>query len=115
MNISVETIGGGAVSKITLHGRLDTLGAAEIETPLTANVAAPGRNAVIDLTGVTFVSSRGIGLLMTTARALALKKAKMVLFGAQPIVMTSFEQVGLPKLISVVANEAQALAALGAA
>jgi anti-anti-sigma factor len=115
MNLSAETIGGGAVSKITLHGRLDTPGAGQIEIPFTANVVAPSRNAVVDLTGVTFVSSMGIHLLMTTARALALKKAKMVLFGAQPAVMASLEHVGLPDLIRVVADEAQALAALEAA
>jgi anti-anti-sigma factor len=105
----------GTASKIALQGRLDTPAVGQIETRFTASVVSPGRNAIVDLTQVTFVSSMGIRLLLTTARSLSLKKAKLVLYGAQPLVMETLEHVALPDIIPVAADEAQALAMLQAA
>lgn len=105
----------GHAAKIALEGRLDTPGVDQIETRFTASVVAAGRNAVVDMSAVTFVSSMGIRMLLTAARALSLKKAKLVLFGAQPLVRESFEHVGLPSLIPVASDEAQALEILKAA
>ena len=102
----------GRASKIRLKGRLDTPGVGQIETLFTTNVVAPGRNALVDLTQVTFVSSVGIHLFLGTARALGLKKAKMVLFGAQPLVKESLDHVGLPDLLPLADDEDAALALL---
>jgi anti-anti-sigma factor len=51
----------------------------------------------------------GIRMLLTAARSLGQKKAKMVLVGVQPIVRESFEHVGLPDIIPIAADDAQAL------
>ena len=102
----------GSAAKISLVGRLDTPGVDQIETKFTAGVVAGGRDALVDLTQVTFVSSMGIRMLLSAARSLNLKKAKMVIFGAQPLVRESLDHVGLPNLLPVVADEAQALECL---
>ena len=99
----------GDAAKISLQGRLDTPGVGQIETRFVASVVAKGRNAVVDLSQVTFVSSMGIRMLIGTARSLGLKKARMILFGAQPLVKESLDHVCLPDIIPVVADEAQAL------
>jgi anti-anti-sigma regulatory factor len=54
----------------------------------------------------------GIHLFLATARALELKKAKMVLFGAHPLVKESFNNVRLPELIPLADDEDAALALL---
>jgi len=102
----------GRAARIALVGRLDTPGVDQIETRFTAGVVAGGRDALVDLTQVTFVSSMGIRMLLATARSLNLRKAKMVIYGAQPLVRESLDHVGLPDLLPVVADEAQALACL---
>ena len=99
----------GSASRIALHGRLDTPGVDQIETRFTASVVSPANHALVDLSGVTFVSSMGIRMLIGTARSLNLKKAKMVLFGPQPLVKESLDHVSLSDVIPVVATEAQAL------
>jgi anti-sigma B factor antagonist len=99
----------GTAAKVALHGRLDTPGVDQIETRFTASVVAGGRNALVDLSAVSFVSSMGIRMLLTAARSLGQKKAKMVLVGVQPIVRESFEHVGLPDIIPIAADDAQAL------
>jgi len=107
--MDIEMTDLGRAAKITLMGRLDTPGVDEIETRFTAGVVARGRDALVDLTQVTFVSSMGIRMLLSAARSLSLKKAKMVIYGAQPMVRESFDHVGLPDILPVVADEAMAL------
>ena len=107
--MELQMIDLGIASKIALQGRLDTPGVDQIETRFTASVVPPGKHALIDLSGVIFVSSMGIRMLIATARSLNLKKAKMILFGAQPLVKESLDHVSLSDVIPVVGTEAQAL------
>jgi len=102
----------GNVTCIRLSGRLDAQGADQIDVPFTAQVAAVGRDAVIDLSEVSFVASMGIRLLISAARGLGRKGAKMVLFGAQDLVHDVLEQAAIDQIIPVVETEAQALQAL---
>jgi anti-anti-sigma regulatory factor len=54
----------------------------------------------------------GIRMLLTTARSLGLKKAKMVLFGAQPLVKESLESAGVLELIGYAEDESRAFGML---
>jgi anti-anti-sigma factor len=99
----------GDASKIVLQGRLDTPGVDQIETRFTASVVPAARNTLVDLSEVSFVSSMGIRMLISTARSLSLKKAKMILFGAQPLVKESLDHVSLGDIIPMVTSEAQAI------
>jgi anti-sigma B factor antagonist len=99
----------GNAAKIAFQGRLDTPGVDQIETRFTATVVPPGRHTLVDLSGVTFVSSMGIRMLISTARFLSLKKAKLILFGAQPLVKESLDHVSLSDIVPIVASETQAL------
>jgi anti-anti-sigma factor len=99
----------GPVSCVRLDGRLDAAGADRIDTRLTAAVVATGRPAVVDLSGVTFLASMGIRLLIATARGLRAKGAKLVLFGAPDLVQNVLDQAALDQIIPVVATQQQAL------
>jgi len=107
--MELQMIDLGNASKITLQGRLDTPGVDQIETRFTASVVPQARHALVDLSGVSFISSMGIRMLIGTARSLNLKKAKMILFGAQPLVKESLDHVSLNGVIPVVATETQAV------
>ncbi|MGE5615802.1 MAG: STAS domain-containing protein, partial [Bacillota bacterium] len=89
-----------------------TPGVGEIETRFTASVVAPGRNAIVDLTQVSFVSSLGIRLLLTAAKSLGLRNARMVMYGASPLVRRSLDSVAIPDLIPLVESESEARALL---
>ncbi len=103
---------GDAATKIILRGRLDVAGVDRIETRFTALSAAAGRNTLVDLSGVSFIASMGIRMLIAAARGMQLKKRKMVVFGAQPLVKEVLDTVNLSAMIPVVADEAEALRAL---
>lgn len=102
----------GNLTCIRLSGRLDAPGADRIDVPFTAHVAAVGQDAIIDLSGVTFVASMGIRLLISAARGLARKGARMVMFGAQELVRNVLEEAAIDQIIPMVATEEQAVRTL---
>jgi anti-anti-sigma factor len=113
MEMTVADAGAG-VTCIRLNGRLDAAGADLIGLRFTAAVAPAGRNAIVDLSGVTFLASMGMRLLISTARALGARQSRLVLFGAQGLVQEALEQAALDQIMPITATEQLALAALGA-
>lgn len=105
----------GDVTGVRLDGRLDTAGADAIGLRFTASVVARARPAAIDLSGVSYVSSMGLRLLIAAARGLQSKGARMVIFGATEFVQDVFEQTALGQLIDIVPSREQALERLAAA
>jgi anti-anti-sigma factor len=97
---------------VRLEGRLDAAGADQIGVRFTASVASIGKPAAIDLSGVSFLASMGMRLLISTARALDAKGSKMALFGAQEGVQNALEQAAFDQLMALVSTEQQALDAL---
>jgi anti-sigma B factor antagonist len=103
----------GAVTKVALHGRLDAPSVDRIEAGLLASIVAGDRSAMVDLAGVTFVSSVGIRMLLGATEALRQRRARLVLYGAQPLVAESLNLV-IKQLIPLVDTESQARALLDA-
>jgi anti-anti-sigma factor len=108
MEMEVSEIDGNR-TRVRLVGRLDAPGAERIGVSFTAAVAAAGRDALVDLSEVSFIASMGLRLLIGTARALAGKGASMVLFGAQDLVREMLDQAGIDQIIPIVETEQQAL------
>jgi anti-sigma B factor antagonist len=98
------------VTKIALEGRLDTAGVSRIEIPFGARAAAGGRAVIVDLSQVSFIASLGVRLFISSARALAAKGGRMVLFAPTAGVAEIIDVMGLGEIIPVVADEPAALA-----
>lgn len=101
-------------SKVVLKGRLDTTGVDRIETKFVASLVPRGLSAIVDLSQVDFVASMGLRVLISVARSLSRKNARLVLFAPQEGVREVFESVSLGDLIPIRETEADALAALQA-
>ncbi len=113
MDIEVQQLGEN-LSCVRLSGRMDSAGVDKGDLRFSATVVSPGRNAIVDLSGVEFLASMGIRLLITSARALKLKGAQMVLFGPNEMVGTVLDHVAIDQIIPVVASQDQAIAQLAA-
>ncbi len=113
MDIEVTELDGN-LTCIRLNGRLDSPGVDRGETRFVAALVAAGRSAVVDLSGVSFLASMGIRMLISSGRALNLKGAKMVLFGATSLVQNVLDHVALDQIIPVVATEQEAIKRLTA-
>jgi anti-anti-sigma factor len=105
---------GNNLIKVTLTGRLDTPGVDQIESPFFEAIVPGGHHAIVDLTGVEFVTSMGIRMFIAAARGARARSARLALFGAQPLVQEVFENAALAQLLDICPNEAAAIAAITA-
>lgn len=72
------------VRKIDLKGRLDIEGANSVDLRFTALAATQRAFLVVDLTFIDFIASLGVATLVRTAKAVSLRKGKLVLLNPQP-------------------------------
>jgi anti-anti-sigma factor len=102
----------GNVSHVVLAGRLDIEGVGKIALPLTAAAVTPRLPAMVDMSGVDFLGSLGIGMLVRCAVSLQRCGARFVLFGCQPLVRKSLETMKLTGVLPLAEDEATAAALL---
>ena len=87
------------VRVIQLTGRMDIEGNERIALPLTI-AARSGRGAVVvDLAGVDFLASVGIGTLVSLAQSVQLQKGRLALCGANEHVRRALERMNIATLI----------------
>lgn len=92
------------VIHLTLSGRLDMPGTQAIEQSFSFATTMRPESIIVDLTDVSFISSIGIRLLMTSAKAQANRGGKIVLTAPQPLVRKVLEMAGIDQLIPLTAD-----------
>ncbi|MBR0670198.1 STAS domain-containing protein [Neoroseomonas soli] len=113
--MELAVVGSGtALLRLVLAGRLDAAGTEKVEGRFSAAIGNSKADVAVDLTGVSFVGSLGIRMLIAAARQADRARRRFVIFGAQSAVAEVFETVSLDDLIPVVADEDAALARLKA-
>jgi len=100
-------------TRVVLVGKLDIAGAEKIELPLATVAGARGK-IVIDMTGVSFISSIGIRHLVMAANAVASRSGKLVLLAPNPLVTDVLVNAGLEDLLPIVRSEDEARIVLSA-
>jgi anti-anti-sigma factor len=101
------------VSHVELSGRLDLKGLHEVDMRFHGLTAARGAPAVVDLSGVEYIASLGMGMLVSCAQSLQRKGKTMVLFGASGDVDAALRTAGLDAAIPMVADLDAALELAG--
>ena len=86
---------------LALVGRLDVIGAGEVENKFIGFTVARKQNALVDLDGITFLGSMGLRIFISTAKALGLAGKKLVLVNAKPLVKDVLEASGITTFIPV--------------
>jgi anti-anti-sigma factor len=97
----------GPYTHIALSGKLDVLGVGEIENKFIGYTAARKKNAVIDISGVTFMGSMGLRIFLSAARSLNLEKKLLILLNPQPLVNEVLEISGIQDMV-VIEHDAEA-------
>src|SRR5262249_36859450 len=77
-------------------------------------VEAGGRKKVVDLPAVSYIDSAAVGVLVDIHRLLQEKSGTVKLCSLQPRVQTMISMTGVNKIIELVPDEEQALAAFQA-
>ena len=108
MSVSVDQV--GPIRRVTLAGRLDADGVKEVEAEFhTAATAEP--NVIVDLSGVPFLASLGIRMLVAASQDQRKAGGKLVLVGPDETTKSILWATGINQLIPVVdtADEAALL------
>jgi stage II sporulation protein AA (anti-sigma F factor antagonist) len=101
----------GRIAKVSLKGKLDIVGADEVAAPLSA-LANTKRSLLIDMIGVTFITSPGIRQLVAASKALARAGGRLVLLKPNETVIDVLVTAGVRELMTIVHTEGEAAAAL---
>ena len=101
---------GESVRKVTLKGRLDTPGVLGIEPRFVTGVVQAGKNTIVDLSHVDFISSMGIRMFISVARNMKERHAKLALYAPQPNVDEILESAAFRQLVPVCRDAAEATA-----
>ena len=90
------------VTYLAIVGRLDVAGLHAVDVKFHGYTAARRRPTLVDLSGLEFISSLGIGMFVSCARSLQRFGAKMVLLNPQPEVEEALKAVGIDQGIPIV-------------
>ena len=100
------------ITHLALRGRLDTAGVGEVELKFTSHTVPRAKPLLLDMSEITFLSSLGLRMLLTVAKALDRRGTKTVLLSPQPAVREVLSLSGFDQLIPVHNDEGTALAFL---
>lgn len=80
---------------VTVRGSVEAESVPEFYEAIDAGLRPGALTAVVDLSGVTVLASRGITVLVDAARAAKLRHVSLRLVGVQPPVQRTLDSVGL--------------------
>jgi anti-sigma B factor antagonist len=110
MDLAVEDVAGG-ITKINLRGRFDTTGAVVVQLPLNKVVTEKSR-VMVDLSGVGFLASYAIRVLLVAAKILDGKGGRMAILCPNNNVAKILKTAKVDALIPMYQTEDAAVAAL---
>lgn len=114
MGIRHERADERGVAVLVLHDTLDGAAAEELNNLLHSLIAAPGSRLVVDLQGVTYVSSAGLGSLLAASRSARRMGSKFFLCGAREGTAEAIKVLGIADLLSLQPDRPTALTAASA-
>lgn len=100
MNISTETREEHTVMKLQ-EERLDAHNSGELRDKILGLLEAGGQRLIIDLSGVSFIDSSGLGALLSGYKNANLRSGTFVLVGLQPRVQSMFELTRLHRVFEI--------------
>ena len=94
---------------VSPHGRIDSTTSALLDRHLQGLAAAGQTRVVVDFTGVDYISSAGLRVLLALAKRGRDQKGRVALFGLNDSVRQVFELAGFVALFTIAATRAEAV------
>lgn len=111
MSDSVEIIErrAGAVDVIAVKGRLDASSSEKAEERINRLLDAGGRNLLVNLCDLDYISSSGLRVLLAALKRLKKDGGALRIACAQPQILEVFTMAGFHRIFSIFPDEAAAL------
>lgn len=114
MEISVSQTTAGNVPIVAITGEVDVYSAPELKDRITELIKSGHHTLVVDLSGVAFLDSTGLGALVEARAATSEAAGSLPLVCSQERILKLFTITGLDGVFSIHADVDKAVAALGA-
>lgn len=101
------------ISFVVLEGRLDAAGVEAMEQPFAEATTARGLPTVVDMSGITFMSSLGIGFLFANTKKLKKAGCKLVLLNPEGMVEAVLKTSKMDKVMPLFYELDAAIRAVG--
>ena len=111
MDIQTERQNGALIAKA--EGRIDGVNARDFEEAMKTVITADDSTVVMDLGGLSYISSAGLRVILLIAKTLRKRNAEFVLCSLSAPIREVFEISGFDKIIPVHDSREKALASLG--
>src|SRR4051812_1623301 len=89
------------ITHLAMVGSMDVAGLHAVDVKFHGYTAARRRPTLVDMTGLEFISSLGMGMFFSCARSLQRFGAKMVLLNPRPEVEEALKAVGVDQGIPI--------------
>lgn len=96
------------IAIISVFGRIDATSAPDLEGALDQYVNAGSIKLVVDFSGVEYISSAGLRVLLSVRKRLVPLKGELVLAGLRPFVREVFDMTGFSKIFPLYKTTAEA-------
>jgi anti-sigma B factor antagonist len=90
------------ITHLAIVGKLDVAGMHAIDVKFHGYTAARRRPTLVDISGLEFITSLGMGMFVSCARSLQRFGAKMVLLNPRPEVEEALKAVGVDQGVPIV-------------
>ena len=99
----------GGVVVVSPQGRIDSTSSATLDHHLQGLAAAGKTRVVVDFSGVDYISSAGLRVMLALAKRGRDQKGRVALFGMNDSVRQVFELAGFVALFTIAATRTDAL------
>ena len=95
---------------LSINGRIDTSTAPELEQAINTEIGHGNQKILLDFSGVSYISSGGLRVLLATAKKLKNPEDKFGICSLRPEVLKVFKLAGFTSIFSIYASEGEAFA-----
>jgi anti-sigma B factor antagonist len=110
MELGEETQGGATI--VTVSGRIDSGNAKQFEEALMQKLGTVGNSVLLDLSGLQYISSAGLRVILLAAKQQQAKQSGFALCSLAPMIKEVFEVSGFNRILGIYPDRENALAAL---
>ena len=110
IEVSIEHVDGATIA--TVKGRIDDDGVAKLERALKAEINK-NRAVIVDVSGVTYVSSSGLRVFLLSMRSLRERGSNFALAAPGPSLRAVLDVSGFTHILPIYSGVQQAIAGIG--
>lgn len=101
----------GAIAVFEVEGRLDSVTSSELEKELLSHLQGGEKNLLIDFTGLDYISSAGLRVLLMATKKAKTAGGRVVLANLVSNVKEVFDIAGFTSIFPIFQSQDEALAA----